>query len=141
MTKVTMTPAATKFISRMVKFSGQPEGAGFRLDVSAGGCSGFNSEFSVEAAPLQGDSVVEVGGLKLFLTAGSRLLLEGVTIDFADTPTKSGLTFINPNQAPCACSSSGPSEHHGHDHDHGHGQSQSVAPGVSTISIDAIRRH
>lgn len=139
MTNVSLTPAATKFIARMVRFSGQPDGAGFRLDVSAGGCSGFNSEFTVEAVPLQGDSVVDIGGLKLFLTAGSRLLLEGVTIDFADTPTKSGLTFINPNQAPCACSSSGPAEQHGHEP--AHGQSQSAGPGVATISIDSIRRH
>ncbi|GAA5172067.1 HesB/IscA family protein [Viridibacterium curvum] len=140
MTNVTLTPAATKFISRMVRFSGQPEGAGFRLQVSAGGCSGFNSEFTVEAAPMANDSVVEVNGVKLFLTAESRLLLEGVTIDFADTPTKSGLTFINPNQAPCACSSSGPSAGHDHGHDHSHAPAASL-PGVVTVSIDAIRRH
>lgn len=134
MTNVTLTPAASKFISRMVRFSGKPEGAGFRLQVSAGGCSGFNSEFTVEEKPLQGDSVVDVAGLKLFLTAESRLLLEGVTIDFADTPTKSGLTFMNPNQAPCACSSSGPS-----DHSHGHNHAAS-APAVATVAISAIRR-
>lgn len=135
MTKLTLTPAASKFISRMVRFSGQPAGAGFRLQVSAGGCSGYNSEFTVEASPLPGDAVVEVEGLRLFLTAESRLLLDGVTVDFADTPTKSGLTFFNPNQAPCACSSSGPSEHaHGHDRAHG------SAPALATVSIDAIRR-
>lgn len=134
MTNVTLTPAANKFISRMVRFSGQPAGAGFRLLVSAGGCSGFNSEFSVEAAPVAGDSVVDVAGVRLFLPAESRLLLEGVTIDFADTPTKSGLTFINPNQAPCACSSSGPADHHGHGHAHG------SAPALATVSLDAIRR-
>ncbi|GAB4063144.1 HesB/IscA family protein [Uliginosibacterium sediminicola] len=133
MTNLTLTAAANKFISRMVRFSGQPEGAGFRLQVSAGGCSGFNSEFTVEAAPLPGDSVVEVSGVKLFLTAESRLLLEGVTIDFTETPTKSGLSFINPNQAPCACSSSGPSDSHGHSH--------AAPPAVATVSIDALRRH
>jgi iron-sulfur cluster assembly protein len=133
MTNLTLTTAANKFISRMVRFSGQPEGSGFRLQVSAGGCSGFNSEFTVEAAPMPGDSVVEVGGVKLFLTAESRLLLEGVTIDFTETPTKSGLSFINPNQAPCACSSSGPSDSHGHSH--------AAAPAVATVSIDALRRH
>lgn len=132
MTNLTLTPAASKFISRMVRFSGQPEGAGFRLHVSAGGCSGFNAEFTVEAGPLAGDSVVEASGLRLFLTAESRLLLEGVTIDFADTPTKSGLTFLDPKQAPCACSSSGPDAH-------AHGKA--ALPGVATIGIDAIRRH
>lgn len=131
MTNVTLTPAANKFISRMVRFSGQPEGAGFRLHVTEGGCSGFNAEFTVEAAPQAGDSIVEVSGVKMFFTSASRLLLEGVTIDFTDTPTKSGLTFINPNQAPCACSSSGPGEH-AHSHSHG------AMPSVATVSIDSL---
>ena len=46
---VTVTPAAEKFIRRMVRFSEHPEG-GFRLTVSAGGCSGYNSEFTVVPA-------------------------------------------------------------------------------------------
>lgn len=133
MTQVTLTPAAHKFIARMVRFSGQPAGSGFRLHVTAGGCSGFNSEFSVETAPQGNESLLEVDGLKMFLTAESRLLLDGVTIDFADTPTKSGLTFIDPKQAPCACSSSAPGEH-------GHTHSRTVAPGVATIDIGSIRR-
>ena len=87
MTNVILTPAAAKFMTRMVRFSGEPDGAGFRLQVSAGGCSGFNSEFTVEAAPQAGDAVVDVDGVRMFLPAESRLLLEGVTIDFADTPT------------------------------------------------------
>jgi iron-sulfur cluster assembly protein len=139
MTNVTLTPAAAKFMSRMVRFSGEPDGAGFRLLVSAGGCSGFNSEFTVEALPQAGDAVVEVSGVRMFLPAESRLLLEGVTIDFSDTPTKSGLTFINPNQAPCACSSSSTGTQATHSHASGHGDSHAM-PGVVSVGIDAIRR-
>jgi Fe-S cluster assembly iron-binding protein IscA len=51
--------------------------------------------------------VLEINGMKLFLPAESRLLLDGVTIDFKDSAMSSGLTFINPNAAACACSSSG----------------------------------
>ncbi len=102
---LTITPSAEKFIGRMVRFGGG-ESAGFRLCVTAGGCSGLASEFTVEAEPKAGDSVVNVGGIKLFLPAESRLLLEGVTIDFIDTPTKTGLSFIDPKAAPCGCSSS-----------------------------------
>jgi iron-sulfur cluster assembly protein len=106
MMELTLTPAAEKFVRRMVRFGGAGENAGFRLTVSAGGCSGLASEFTVEAAPLPGDAVVEVNGVKLFLPAESRLLLEGATMDFADTPTKSGLTFVTPNSPSCGCSSS-----------------------------------
>jgi len=104
---VTITPGAEKFIQRMIRFSGVGPGAGFRLQVSASGCSGLAAEFSVEATPAAGDSVVEAGGVKLFLPAESRLLLDGVTIDFADTPTNSGLSFIDPKAKGCGCSSAG----------------------------------
>ncbi len=102
---VTITPAATKFINRIVRFSGLAAGAGFRLAVSPGGCSGYRSEFSAEAAPQPGEQTLEINGLRLFLGAESRLMLEGITIDFTETATQSGLSFINPNQAACACSS------------------------------------
>jgi len=103
---LTITPAAEKFMRRMVRFGGAGDDAGFRLTVTAGGCSGYASEFTVEAAPRQGDAAVVINGVKLFLPAESRLMLEGVTIDFADTAMATGLSFINPNAAACGCSSS-----------------------------------
>ena len=98
---VTITAAADKFMRRIVRFSGLPAGAGFRLAVSPGGCSGLAAEISVLATPRSGDAVVERDGVKLFLPAESRLLLEGVTIDFADTPTQTGLVFHDPKQVSC----------------------------------------
>lgn len=124
LSNVTVTSAAEKFMRRIVRFSGLPAGAGFRLVVSAGGCSGYTSEFTVEPALQAGEQELDVNGLRIFLPAESRLMLEGVTIDFADTPTQSGLTFLNPNQAACGCSSSG----------------ESAPPGVATIEIGAIGR-
>lgn len=119
--KLTITPSAEKFINRMIRFNGGAA-AGFRLQVSAGGCSGLASEFTVEMAPLAGDSVFESNGVKLFLPAESRLLLDGVTIDFADTLMNSGLSFINPNAPACGCSSSSP------------------ATGVSSVAISSVMR-
>lgn len=123
---LTIDPAAEKFIRRMVRFSDHPEG-GFRLTVTPGGCSGYSSEFTVEAAPREGDATINVNGVNLYLPAESRLMLEGITIGFEDTPTKSGLTFFNPNAASCACSSSG--------------DSASAASTVSTVDISALRAH
>lgn len=105
---ITLQPAAEKFIRRMVGFSGLGPSAGFRLTVSAGGCSGMSSDFSVEAAPKAGDQAFVVNGLTLFLPAESRLLLDGVTIDFVDTATQSGLTFFDPKATGCGCSGSAP---------------------------------
>jgi len=121
---LTVTPAAEKFMRRIVRFSGLPDGAGFRLVVSAGGCSGYNAEFSAEAAPQPGEEALDVNGVRLFLPAESRLMLDGVTMDFADTPTQSGLTFFNPQQAACACSTG----------------AEASPPGMARIEISAIGR-
>ncbi len=121
--QMTVTPAAEKFMRRMVRFSSAPEG-GFRLTVTPGGCSGYASEFSVETAPRAGDAEMQVNGLRVFLPAESRLMLDGVTVDFADTPTQSGLTFFNPNAAACGCSTS----------------SADQPPARATISLSSIKR-
>jgi iron-sulfur cluster assembly accessory protein len=120
---VTVTAAAEKFMRRMVRFSEHPAG-GFRLSVAPGGCSGYTSEFSVESAPRGGDAELSVNGLRVFLPAESRLLLDGVTVDFADRPTQSGLTFFNPNAAACGCSTSG----------------EAQAPAEAAVSIASIKR-
>jgi iron-sulfur cluster assembly accessory protein len=120
--QVSLTPAAEKFIRRMVRFSEHP-GGGFRLKVSPGGCSGYASEFSVEAAPHSGDSELALNGVRLFLTAESRLLLDGVTVDFAETPTSAGLAFINPNAQACGCSTA-----------------ESAPPAQASVSLSSIKR-
>lgn len=99
---LSITPSAEKFIRRMLRFDGGP-GSGFRLQVTAGGCSGLAAEFSVETTPKSGDAVAEVNGIKFFLPAESRLLLDGVTIDFVEASTHSGFVFHDPKQKSCAC--------------------------------------
>lgn len=121
---ITITPSAEKFMSRMIRFNGGGAGAGFRLVVTPGGCSGLSSEFTVEAEPLPNDAVLESNGVRVFLPAESRILLNGVTIDFSDSAMATGLTFIDPKAQPCGCSSSG----------------TSTDAGVATVSIGSIQR-
>ncbi|WP_297455294.1 iron-sulfur cluster assembly accessory protein [Ferrovum sp.] len=118
---ITVTPGAEKFIRQMVRFNGG-NACGFRLSVSAGGCSGLSAEFTVEPEPRAGDSIVMAGPIKLFLPAESRLLLDGVTIDYLDTPTKSGFSFVDPKASPCACGSSMPA-------------------GVASVNVSSIKRN
>ncbi len=97
----TITPKAEKFMRMMILADGGP-GAGFRLSVSPGGCSGLAAEIAVKPEPEPGDKIFPHGSVKLFLPAESRLLLEGVTIDFAETPTSTGLVFHDPKQKSCS---------------------------------------
>lgn len=97
----TMTRSAERFIRMMVMSDGGP-GAGFRMHLTPGGCSGLNAEIAVLKEPQSGDAVVERNGVRLFLPVESRLLLDGVTIDFMDTPARTGLVFHDPNAATCS---------------------------------------
>lgn len=90
-----MTRSAERFIRMTLMADGGPQ-SGFRLAVSPGSCSGLSSEISIVDAPEPGDAVVERNGIRLFLPAESRILLEGVTIDFADTAAQTGLVFHDP---------------------------------------------
>ena len=121
---ITITEKAAGFTRRMIRFNGGAANAGFRLVVSPGGCSGLNSSFTVETSPLEGDTVLDSLGIKVFLPAESRLLLEGVTVDFADTAMSTGLSFINPNPHSCACSSS----------------AAGAPPQNATVSLSSIQR-
>jgi iron-sulfur cluster assembly accessory protein len=121
--QLTVTPTAEKFMRRMVRYSEHPAG-GFRLTVTPGGCSGYASEFSVEAAPLAGDRELAVNGLRVFLPEASAALLAGVTVDFADTPLRSGLSFVNPNATVCGCSATG----------------EARPPALASVSLASIRR-
>lgn len=100
---IAFTPAAEKFIARMVRFSTAPSG-GFRLVVKPGGCSGLSSEFSVEETPAPGDAVLDRGGYRLFLPVESRLMLEGATVDFADTTLESGFVIRTAENPTGTCS-------------------------------------
>lgn len=95
-----ITPAAEKFIRLMLRADGTPQ-SGFRLAVSPGGCSGLSADISVKPEPAPGEAVVERNGIKLFLSAESRILLDGVTVDFADTVAQTGLVFRDPKAASC----------------------------------------
>ena len=121
---ITITQKAAGFMRRMIRFNGSSAAAGFRLMVTPGGCSGLSSEFTVEAEPLEGDAVLESNGVKVFLPAESRILLEGVTVDFNDSPMSTGLVFENPNAQACGCSSA----------------STGAPGGVATVSVASIQR-
>ncbi|ADG20716.1 HesB/IscA family protein [Paraburkholderia atlantica] len=98
MTKFSVTAAAEKFMRRVVRFSGLPSSAGFRLLVRSGGCSVYDAEFSAKVEARTGDETIELHGLRLFLPAESRVLLDGLKIDFVETPDRSGFAFIKEDQ-------------------------------------------
>ena len=100
--QITLTASAVGFMRRMVRMAGAGGRAGFRLVVTKGGCSGLRDSFSVEAVPGPEDEVFDFGEVRLFVPSHCRPLLDGVTIDFVDSPMESGLLFADPKTPSCA---------------------------------------
>jgi len=100
---LTITRAAARFMRMMILADGTPD-SGFRLKVSPGGCSGLSADVSVANAPDAGEQSVTVSGIKLFLDAQSRILLQDVTVDFVDSMSSQGLVFHDPKQVACSTS-------------------------------------
>jgi len=102
-TRVTL--AAEAFIRRMVRFATGPM-PGFKLKVSPGGCSGLAAEFDLAAEVGANELIWEHQGLRIFLDAKSQQLLDGATVDFAETFAHTGLVVRALNEDATVCSSS-----------------------------------
>jgi iron-sulfur cluster assembly accessory protein len=100
-----LTATAESFIRRLFRFVAGPE-AGFQFKVSPGGCSGFAAEFDLVAGPKADDFVWEYEGLRIFLDAASRKLLDGATVDFVETRSHTGFVIMTQGAVPASCSTS-----------------------------------
>ena len=99
--------AAAEVKKFMAGEEGLPETAGLRVRVVPGGCSGFQYSLNIEEASRQGDHVVEMNGVRLFVDMFSAQYLNGVEIDYVTNMMGSGFAFNNPNATGgCGCGTS-----------------------------------
>src|SRR5918995_1000988 len=100
-------PAAVEIKKFMSSEEGLPEGAGLRVRVVPGGCSGFQYSLNIEEESRQGDHVFEQHGIRLFVDMFSAQYLNNVEIDYVTSVMGQGFTFKNPNATgSCGCGSS-----------------------------------
>lgn len=103
---ITLTERAATELKRLLASKGELMGAGLRLAVRKGGCAGWQYEMRVGQAE-EGDVLVEDGGARVLVEAGSVDRLRGCEIDFSDDLTDSGFKIHNPRAArSCGCGTS-----------------------------------
>lgn len=83
-------------------------GAGLRIAVVGGGCSGFQYSLDLEKEERAGDSIFQVKGVKCLVDPMSSMYLMGVEVDYVEGQYgQSGFAFKNPNaKHTCGCGSS-----------------------------------
>ncbi|MCA9739176.1 MAG: iron-sulfur cluster assembly accessory protein [Gemmatimonadota bacterium] len=107
MAELTLTPTAVKTVEKFLEEHGGTGGAGLRVAVLPGGCSGFQYGLNIEDGPEEDDEILDRSGVKVFVDPFSAQYLEGVEIDYVTGMMGSGFTFKNPNATGgCGCGSS-----------------------------------
>ena len=102
MTIVTLSPAAAARIKAIA--APEPDGAGLRVAVEGGGCSGFQYDIGIDGAAKPGDLVVERDGARLFVDQMSLPFLLGAEVDWVDELIGASFKVRNPNaKSSCGC--------------------------------------
>ena len=103
---VNLTDRAASEIKGLLEKQGKTD-AMLRVFVSGGGCSGFQYGMSLEDDAMEGDSHVEVNGVKVIVDPRSAMYISGAEVDFVDNMMGGGFKIDNPNAvASCGCGSS-----------------------------------
>lgn len=103
-----VTETAASRISELLVEEGRV-GAGLRVFVQGGGCSGFQYGLMIDEGEgdAESDQVFEVNGVKLLVDPISLRYLSGAEVDFVDNNMGGGFTIKNPNaKSTCGCGSS-----------------------------------
>jgi len=81
-----------------------PAGAGLRVAVEGGGCSGFQYEIQIAPGANAEDVVIERDGARLFVDPVSLPFLLGSEVDWVDELIGASFKVKNPNaKSSCGC--------------------------------------
>lgn len=102
MANVSLSAAAADRIKAVVV--SEPTGAGLRVAVEGGGCSGFQYEIGVAQSANADDLVIERDGARLFVDPVSLPFLLGSEVDWVDELIGASFKVKNPNaKSACGC--------------------------------------
>jgi iron-sulfur cluster assembly accessory protein len=102
MADIALSAAAAERIKTVV--AAEPVGAGLRVAVEGGGCSGFQYEIAVAQAANDDDLVIERDGAKVFVDPVSLPFLLGSEVDWVEELIGASFKVKNPNaMSSCGC--------------------------------------
>lgn len=103
---VGMTENAARRVQKLIAGEGNPN-LMLRLQVSGGGCSGFQYGITLDAETTEDDRLFEQHGVKMVIDETSLDLLNGAVVDYVEDLVGASFKITNPNAtATCGCGSS-----------------------------------
>ncbi len=100
-----VSPRAAARINEIIASARGPDK--LRVAVLAGGCSGFQYKFELDAQTAPDDVVIERDGARVLVDPSSLDLLAGAELDFVDKLMGAHFSVRNPNAtSACGCGTS-----------------------------------
>jgi iron-sulfur cluster assembly accessory protein len=104
--RFSVTPRAAAEIAAIAARQGRP-GAGLRIEIRAGGCSGYQYDFGLEDAARPDDLVVQGTEARVYIDEVSLELVEGGALDWNEALIGAHFVVRNPQAASgCGCGAS-----------------------------------
>lgn len=100
-TALSITPLAAERAREILGRYNKPEAA-IRVFIKSGGCSGYQYGMAVDERELEGDTTVEMLGVRLVVDRMSLPLLAGSQVDWVENLMGGGFSVNNP-QATSSC--------------------------------------
>ena len=101
-----LTDVAVEKVKEVLAREGLTQG-GLRVSVVGGGCSGFQYNLSLDPSARDDDTIIEQGGVKLFVDPISQQYVYGTVLDYVNGLHGAGFKLLNPNATrTCGCGSS-----------------------------------
>ena len=102
---VQLTDTAAQKVTQFLATE-QVDGAGLRVGVKGGGCSGFQYQLALDESKA-GDHIFEDRGVRVIVDEASLELVDGSIVDYQESLMGAGFEVKNPNVvAACGCGSS-----------------------------------
>jgi iron-sulfur cluster assembly protein len=105
---ITMTDFAVERISAMLgRNQLKNDETYLRIGLRSGGCSGYSYLFEFTDVHTEHDKVFQFDNLRICIDKKSYLFLNGMEVDYEETPFKSGIKLNNPAATrTCGCGES-----------------------------------
>ena len=98
-----MTPVASAKVRDLLVEQDNPDLA-LRVYVAGGGCSGLQYGMALDDSMMEGDTLVELDGIRVVIDSESLSFIDGSQIDYVDSLMGAGFTVNNPNAvSTCGC--------------------------------------
>ena len=104
---IKVSDSARDQVAKLKRFEEMPADSFIRVGVKSGGCSGLSYTMQFVDNEIDGDEMIKVEDIKIYIDPKASFFLLGTEMDYEESDLESGFKFNNPNEkGRCGCGES-----------------------------------